>query len=470
MAVIRFATESYLHNSRPLSAQRLINAYAERQPKNAKVDVAVFGVPGLSTFATIGSGPIRALFEMNGVGYAVSGGSFYSFDSAGVSVLLGTGITGASPVSVDGNGLEIVIRNGANGFSYIVASGNFAQISDVDFQQGYTVTVLNNIFCFDWLNTNKFFTSAVLDGRVYDPLDFASAESDPDFVRAVRAHNGTLFILGAKTIEPWDNTGAADFAFSRIKGGTIDRGIIAPLAIENEDSSLFILGEDLIAYRINGLQLQRISTHALEREWAAYATVSDVFCFKISVGGHKFIYFTFPTESRTFAYDIATGLWHERISYDAGGLEVRWRANCAVIVYNKTLVGDANSGKLGLVDPEVYTEFGDPIISTLTSPPLYLDGKNISVPVLEVDMESGVGLASGQGSDPQVMLDWSVDGGRTYLAPQEWASFGEIGNHQRRVIFNGLGEGYEFTFRLRISDPVKRVVYAARVPGLFAAR
>lgn len=470
MTNIQFAMESYLHDSRPLSSQRAINCYAERQPKNAKVPVAVFGVPGLSTFATVGNGPIRGLFEMNEVGYCVSGPNFYSFTSTGASTLLGTGITGYQPVSIDGTGFEIVIRNGTNGFSYLLSNTTFQQISDGDFQQGNTVTVLNNIFAFDWLNSNKFFTSAVLDGRTYDALDFASAESDPDFVKAVRSHNGTLFVFGNHTIEPWDNTGAADFAFSRIRGGTIDRGIIASLAVENEDSSMFILGDDLICYRINGLQLQRISTHALEREWATYTTTSDVFAFKISVAGHKFIYFTFPTENRTFAYDISTGYWHERMSWDAGGMETRWRANCSVTVYNKTLVGDANSGKIGLVDPDVYTEFGDPIITTMTSPPLYMDGKNISVPVLEVDVETGVGLTSGQGSDPQIMLDWSVDGGRTYLAPQEWASFGEIGAHQTRVIFNGLGEGYEFTFRLRISDPVKRVVYAARCPGLFAER
>lgn len=470
MTEIRFATESYLHDSRPLSAQRLINGYAERQPKGAKVPVAVFGVPGISTFTTAGAGPIRALFEMNEVGYAVSGPNFYSFTEDGTITLLGTGITGFRPVSIDGNGFEIVIRNGTNGFSYLLSDATFVQISDGDFQQGNTVSVLNNIFVFDWLNTNKFFTSDVLDGRAYDALNFASTESDPDFTKAVRGHNGTLFIFGNHTIEPWDNTGAADFAFSRIKGGTIDRGIIAPLAVENEDSSLFILGDDLICYRINGLQLQRISTHALEREWATYTTTSDVFSFKISVAGHKFIYYTFPTENRTFAYDIATGLWHERMSWDAGGLETRWRANCAVTVYNKTLIGDANSGKIGLVDPAVYTEFGDPIVTTMTSPPLYMDGKNISVPVLEVDMHAGVGLTSGQGVDPQIMLDWSTDGGRTYTAPQEWDSFGAMGQNRKKVIFNGLGEGYEFTFRLRISDPVKRVVYGARCPGLYAAR
>ena len=465
---IAFGTQSYAHDSRPLSSQRLINGYAESQPKTAKSRVAVFGVPGISTFATVGTGPIRGLLEMNGVAYVVSGQQFYSLASDGTSALLGGGISGFAPVSISGNGLEIIIRDGTASFSYIVASNSFLQISDVDFQQGYTVSVVNSIFCFDWLNTNKFFISAVLDGRTYDALDFASAESDPDYVKAVRGHNGILMLFGAKTIEPWDNTGSSDFPFSRIRGATIDRGVAGSLCIENEDSSLFVLGNDLVFYRINGLQLQRISTHALEHEWEGYDTTSDAFCFKIAHKGHKFIYLTFPTEGTTFAYDIATGLWHERMSYDATGAEVKWRVNCAITVYNKTLVGDANTGTVGLLDHEVYTEFGDPIITTMTSPPVYQDGKQISVPSLEIDMETGVGIATGQGSDPQVMMDYSTDGGHNFTAPQSWASLGAIGARTTRLKWDRLGSAYEFTFRISISDPVKRVVFGARCPDLYA--
>lgn len=466
---IQFAVQSYQHDSRPLNSQRCINAYAETQPKGSKSNVAVFGPPGVSTFMSVGVGPIRGFHEMNGQAYVVSGSQFFEWNADGTSQLLGAGITGFGPVSIDGDGFEIVIRNGSFGYSYRVSDGTFVQIGDPDFQAGYTVTVLNNTFCFDWINTNKFFTSEVLDSRTYDALDFASAESDPDFVLAVRAHNGTLFLFGTKTIEPWDNTGASDFAFSRIKGGTIARGIAAPLAITDEDSSLFILGNDIVFYRINGLQLQRISTHALERQWQSFGTTFDAFCFKMDFAGHKFIYLTFPTENRTYAYDISTGLWHERQSYDATGLEVKWRANCAITVYNMTFIGDANSNKIGLVDKNLYTEFGDPIITTMTSPPLDMDGQMIEVPSLEVDMETGVGASSGQGQEPQAMLDWSTDGGRNFTDPQEWATFGAQGVYTR-VVWKQLGQGYEFTFRLRISDPVKRVVYKARCPDLFASR
>jgi hypothetical protein len=372
------------------------------------------------------------------------------------------------PVSIDGSDEEIAIVTGTNGYVYDIAAATLSQISDGDFNAAATVTVINSIFVYDWKGTNKFFISKVLDAGGIDPLKFASAESSPDPVVAVRNRNGLLMVFGAHTTEPWDHTGAAAFPFSRIKGGTVDRGIAAPLALTNEDSSIFFLGDDRVFYRLNGLQLQRISTHALEQEWQSYSTTVDAFCFRVPINGHKFIYLTFPTENTTWGYDIATGLWHERVSWDARGVEVRWRVNCAITAYNRVLVGDQNSGQIGVLDPAIYTEFGDPIVTTLVSPPVYQDGRHMAVPCIEIDMETGVGLTTGQGSDPQVMLEYSTDGGASYTAPQLWRTAGKKGERQTRLQWHELGSGYQYTFRFSVSDPVKRAFSGCRLPGFYA--
>lgn len=462
---IRFAVQSYKHDSLPLSSQRCVNAYAEAQPKDAKTPVAVFGPAGISTYGTIGSGPIRGCLEMNGIAYFVSGNKFYSIDDTGAGTLLGVGITGSGMVSLDGNGFEIVIVNGVFGYSYLVSDGTFVQISDADFEPANTVTVINNIFAFDQLGTNKFTISNLLDGRTYD-ADFASAESNPDFVKVVKNRNGVLLVFGAKTIEPWDHTGGTDFPFLRFKSNTADRGIAGPLALVLENQSVYFLGEDIVFYILSGMSITRISTHALEREWRAYGTTSDAICFLIAVDGHKFVYLTFISESKTFAYDIATSLWHERTSYDPAGIEVKWRVCCSLNAYNKTLVGDFNSNKIGLLDPKVYTEFGDPIITTLISPPTYAAGQRIFSPCFEADMEMGVGALSGQGEDPQVMMSYSTNG-HDYSTPAMWSTLGRQGVYDRmKLKWDRLGSAIQFTFKLVISDPVKRVLYSARCPGM----
>ena len=39
----------------------------------------------------------------------------------------------------------------------------------------------------------------------------------------------------------------------------------------------------------------------------------------------------------------------------------------------------------------------------------------------QLDLEPGVGLTSGQGSDPSFLLSWSNDGGKNFLAERVWS-------------------------------------------------
>src|SRR5262245_21533455 len=135
---IPFGTQSYKSQSLPISAQRLVNMYAERQPPDAKTDVAVFGHPGIVPWATCGSGPVRGMHKMGGVAYVVSGQRLYSVTSAGGSTDIGGSISGTGPVSMDDNGSQLLIVNGTNGYLYSSTLG-FVLITDTDFNAAETV-------------------------------------------------------------------------------------------------------------------------------------------------------------------------------------------------------------------------------------------------------------------------------------------------------------------------------------------
>ena len=77
----------------------------------------------------------------------------------------------------------------------------------------------------------------------------------------------------------------------------------------------------------------------------------------------------------------------------------------------------------------------------------------------EVYCETGVGLNSGQGSDPQIMLQYSDDGGRTY-SNELWRSLGVIGAYKTRAIWRRLGQFRSRQIVLTITDPVRRLVMA----------
>lgn len=461
----QFGIQSYKSPSLPISAQRCVNMYAERQPPDAKTDVAVFGHPGILPFATCGLGPVRGMHKMGGVLYVVSGLRLYSVTDLGVATDVGGNITGTAPVTMDDNGSQLVITNGTSGYIYNTSLG-FVLISDVDFHAAETVQFFDQRFYFDWAGTNKFFGSDLLDGSSYNALVFASAEARPDNVKALVLNKQILLVFGEKTIEPWQDVGAANMPLERVPGVVIERGIAAPRAWAKEDNTVFFLGDDRRFYRLDGLTPVGVSTPALDAEWQNYDVVSDAFCFSYSWAGHKFIVIQFPDANTTFVIDVATGLWHERDSWDMNGNDLgRWRANCHISCYDKELIGDAFSGAIGYLSASTYDEFGNTTQALVTSPNIHSDRKRVFISRFEADIEAGVGITVGQGSDPQWMLRISKDGGRTYTTRQIWRSAGKIGQYRTRLRWLRLGQARERVLELTTSDPVKRTLIAAHGDG-----
>ena len=461
MPVINFAVQSYKSKSLPVSAQRAVNCYAEKQPEDAKTPVALFGAPGLNTFAKVGNGPIRGMRLMNNVAYIVSGQRLYSLTSTGVVTDLGGSITGNGFTPMSDNGTQICIVNGVSGYIWAATTG-FQIISDPNFHAAASVTFFDNFFAFDWVGTNKWFISNSQDGTTYTGTDFASAEVSSDFVLSLLNQQENMLIFGQRTIETWYDAGAVNFPFQRVTGATIERGCAAALTPVKEDSSVFFLGDDLVFYRLNGTALVRQSTHAIEQTWQTYQTVSDAYCFSYTFEGHKFINVVFPSANATWILDLSTGLWHERESWDQNNNNYgRWRGTCALEAFGLVLIGDLYSNNVGFLTSSAYTEFGNTMRMFATSPPLHDDRQRIFVSVLEMDVESGVGTTSGQGQNPIIYMDYSKDGGRTFVNLQRFNSLGAIGAYLTRVRWLKLGQSRQWVFRVHISDPVKRVIVRA---------
>ena len=135
---------------------------------------------------------------------------------------------------------------------------------------------------------------------------------------------------------------------------------------------------------------------------------------------------------------------------------------CHCFFADMNLVGDWNLGKLYKVDTSVYTDNGDPIISTRISPIISSDQKRITVDCVRMIVEPGVGLIDGddQNTDPQAMFSWSRDGGRTWIAEVD-LPLGKTGEFDGVSYVHQLGQGRNWAFRIRISAAVKRIILGA---------
>ncbi len=95
----------------------------------------------------------------------------------------------------------------------------------------------------------------------------------------------------------------------------------------------------------------------------------------------------------------------------------------------------------------------DPIRRLRQSPHLAHEGAMLYYGAFELDLETGRGLSTGQGSDPQIMLQWSDDGGHTW-SNEHWVSAGKKGQYSTRARWLMLGRGRNRVFRVVMTDPV----------------
>ena len=273
-----------------------------------------------------------------------------------------------------------------------------------------------------------------------------------------------LWLLGERTTEVWFNSGDVNFPMSRIQGAFIEHGCAATHSVCKLDNSVFWMGADDkgrgMVFRAAGYVPQRISTHALEYAIGQYARVDDAIGWTYQQEGHAFYVLTFPTANATWCFDASTGLWHERAYRDASNALGRHRGNCHMVFAGKNIVGDWESGKLYALDLDTYTDNGDAIPRIRSCPHIANDLKRVFYAALQIDMETGVGLTDGQGSDPQAMLQWSDDGGFTW-SNELWASIGKLGERKTRVRWRRLGKARDRVFQVTITDPVKVEIVGA---------
>jgi hypothetical protein len=317
--------------------------------------------------------------------------------------------------------------------------------------------------------------TGLLDGTSIEPLDFASTEGAPDGLLAVSSNFREIWAFGTNSIEVWYDTGATDFPLQRIQGAFNELGLAAPFSVAKVDNGLFWLGRDRrgqgIVYRANGYSGERISTHAVEWQIQQYADLTDAIAYTYQQDGHSFYVLIFPTANTTWVYDLATQAWHERAGWKNGSF-TRHRSNCQMAFNNEVVVGDFENGNIYAFDLDDYSDNGQ-IQKWLRSWRALGPGKNdltrTAQHSLQLDVESGVGLNGfsvveniylqtendeylitengdylisddqtviTQGSDPQVMLRWSDDGGHTWSTSigQPWAKLANTTN----VCFGGV--------------------------------
>jgi hypothetical protein len=445
-----------------VNAQQRLNLYCELQSDAEKNTLAIYGTPGLVAESNYGANPARGAYAMGDFKYFVVGNTLWSEANDGTKTNRGTLLTSGGKVSMSDNGTQLMIVDGTYGYIYNTSTLAFTQIPSVfpDFFPGAdTVVFQNGYFIINKPNSGEFYISGLYDGLAWDPLDFATAESNPDPLIRVFSNSGQLILFGSIVTEFWGDSGAADFPFARIGGSAIEWGLAARWSLCKYDNSLAFLRANRLGQvqvcTLSGYSATPISTPELDHVINTYPTVSDATAFAYMLGGHAFYQINFPSandgDGASWLYDNQSNSWSQ-----VGGEFSRHRAELQMQYLNQSIVTDFENGLTYSLDQDTYTDNGNPIVRQLIGRH-QSTGDFSKIGRMWLETESGTGLVSGQGENPQIMLQISRDGGHTFGA-ELWRSFGQIGKFRARAVWNGLGRARDWVMRLRITDPVKVVL------------
>lgn len=446
------------------------NFYVENNEGQGKSAASLYCTPGTKLYGTLPDTPTRGEIYTQGRLFAVGGSKFCEVSATGtISNVQAVVNDGLQAIMVAGN-TQILIASGGAAYVFTLATNAWQQltiaqivgaVSFVAYCDGYFLALL--------AGTNQIQVSAVGNAASWDVTQIIVVSVFAGKVLSMIVNERLLTVLGERQAVTYYNAGQAppQTPFAVVGGSGMDVGIGAPYSLTRLDNSIFWIDADErgggIARRAAGAAgytPARISTHAIETIWQSYATFSDAISYAIQNEGHSRWITYFPTANKTWAYDVATGLWGELSYWNAiNAVRTAHRSRCHAYAFGKHIVGDWQTGKLYELSIKYLDDDGNPIRRVRRPPPISSENKYIRYHELILDVETGLGpippLLDGAGLPraPQIMMRYSNDGNKTW-SHEEIADCGQAGEYLTRVSFRRLGKARTRGFEIVVTDAI----------------
>ncbi len=468
-----------------ISVQITRGMYPEINPEGKSV-VSLHAFPGLKEFSDLtdeasGSdtppGPTRALHVMNDRLWALSGNYLKLISKNGTATYNGIGFTGTAvlvggtdDVEIEDNGTIMVIANGSELF-FCAQDGDKVsrpqQLTDTDVSDVSTVAYLNSQFVIDATTKTQFQTSQVTSALSIsdfaDAVDIATPTSHPGELKRIVAHSSLAYFFKAKGREAWWNSGLGDPPFDRVNGSVRGEGITGKWAVADDKDDIFFLDETRTPRRLRGFASVPIGNPALGKEFASYSTVDDAIGLVYSIDSVRFFELIFPTADRTWVWHEPSNSWFELSS---GVDRQRHAVQHYAFAYGKHIFSHPTESKLYELDFDTFTDAGGTVRRVRRTANIHgglygRPGAELIFERVEFDVETGVGLTTGQGSDPQLMVRYSDDSGRTWSS-EEWLPLGVGGSYLTTVTLSQQGRAFNRVYELAYSEPTRFSLLGAR--------
>lgn len=363
MGEFGFCGGSYRSQSVNADCQTTMNLYPESDESGlGNSAIVMYHTPGTKLFAGLPEGPVRGQFAQTygeKRGFVVAGGGLYELlpeTPPGWKLIgkLNNGVSDGSTVSMVANsasqllicsmGVLYVFNFGTNVLTAPIA--DLGPYSRVFFLDGFFLALI--------ANSQKYQFSALEDGTTWSDLDVVQVEVFTDNIVGGIVDHEEFWTMGETQSLPNETSSDFNNPFTAVKQGVIQQGLGAVDSIVQLDNTVMWIGKNQqgqgVGWRLQGYTPTRITTHAIETAWQnkkEYPTIADAIGYAYQDQGHSFWVIYFPSADKTWVYDVATNLWHERGKWEANlGKFTAHRSRNYMFWQGKHLVGDWKTGNV----------------------------------------------------------------------------------------------------------------------------
>lgn len=445
MPLIRvpLSPQAYKALSVASSAQEMVNMYTIGEQAGSKYQSAVRTCEGYARAVTLPTGEqTRCLHRLNGQTLiAVAESRIYALDPE----LNATDIGWAPNIGrafAAGDYRQCVIKFG-NDLYYANATGS-GPVS-LPFVVG-DLALFGSYIVVSEINGQKFYVSDPTNiPPSFDTNEFGVANAKGDYIVALASVGKYLWCLGEYSSQAFYESGNAFFPITPMPNTEQSVGIIGQNAKCIVDQVCCFVSDDLGVYMIDGLQMRRVSTEAIEKILNAERAPETIDGFGYKYYGHYF--FCFALESTTVVYDASTGLWHER-KIDTESIPKPWRIDTVQRFGTKVYGANLDGSQIYEIGYKHLLYDTDKIKKLVTTTVQHDSMRLFSTHKILIDMANGEGSVYSQ--TPKLMVDWSDDGGHTW-SPEVWLNAGRVGEYFQRVELSRVGGGYQRIYRIKES-------------------
>lgn len=461
---IPFGPGHYTSRSTNVNAQECINFFGQIDEKSRTI-ISLHGTPGVCDLATILANTVlRAAHVIGALLYVIADEKLYSVTTAYSVTELGDLNTSSGHVDMVDDGTYLAMADGTDGYTWHTGTLTFADITDAAFVGGGSMAFQDGYFISGNPAGNGFQWSTIGDPTSWDALDIQTVQGTTGNLVNTQSIKKRLWAFKANASEVYYNSGTSP-VFQRIEGADLTHGLLSRGALTEADNTLYWINQDRWLVRDAGYVAKKLTPKGIDFQFESYSVVSDCFLYSYVEEGHTFIIVTFPSEGHTWAYDVSNDLWHKRQSYLSTGGQSRHRSNCYARFNGIHVIGDYEDGKIKQMDLDTYMD-GTNLIRRVNAFPAITDTerhRRMKHRNMEIEIEYGAGLTTGQGSNPQIMMDYSDNGGHTFKN-ERWRSAGKIGEFEpliRKVEWLRLGNPVVRNYRIAVTDPIKWIINGA---------